>query len=123
MPASNYLAVIGPQTVWPETAAAIQLADIKDELSKTITVIEVPYGVPWLSPVDITDEDAATLWVDITAMPPSHHTEGRNVLMADGRVRFLSPKLISRETWAALFMRQGGETISELELGDQTRRK
>lgn len=112
--ATHYVAVLGSQTLWLEDAATVRLNEIKDEASQTITVMEVPHAVPWLAPVDCSFQDAETLWVDIDALPPSDHVAGRNVLMADGTVRFLTPKSTSREVWTALFTRDGGETIPEL---------
>ena len=117
---THFLAVVGPQTFW-----AIDRVDrmqgVKDRVSKTVTVIEVKDGVPWLAPVDLAAEDAISLWTNDETVSKSHHANGRNVLMADGTVQFLSPATLSRDEWESMLIQRTQDTKPESNAADEGR--
>jgi hypothetical protein len=110
---TNYVAVVGPQTMWPGEKT-ITFGDIKDGTSNTIMVVELHNsGIHWMEPRDL----------DISQMPmginpplgqaiSSHHPHGAQVALADGSVGFLRDKLPA-STLRALLTRSGGETIPD----------
>jgi len=110
---TNYVAVVGPETVWP-TPAACRFEDVTDGDTQTILVVEVAdSGIHWAEPRDVY----------LTQMAPevnaaegmglsSPHTSGMHVAFVDGSVRFISDET-PRETLCALLTRAGGETIED----------
>ncbi|MCY2989928.1 MAG: DUF1559 domain-containing protein [Planctomycetota bacterium] len=105
---TSYLAVLGPQTMWPD-AASRRLADVPDGLDDTLTVVEAdPREVNWMEPRDIRVEDAVQLLASAGRRRPHAHVGGGNMLHADGRVHF---HLYGRPTayWAPLFTVNGGD--------------
>jgi hypothetical protein len=87
---TNYLAVVGPKTVFPGEKA-IKIADITDGTSNTILLVEAAdSGINWLEPRDMSYVEA------VRGINPksgwgisSHHKGGAEVALADGSVRFL----------------------------------
>lgn len=109
---THFVAVTGPQAAWLGQKA-IKLQDIKDGTANTVMVAEVSTPVPWFAPVDLSLEDATLLWGE-SPIPPSHHPEGRHVLMADGTVRWVTPAgehKVNKEEWEAMLTRYGKETV------------
>jgi len=106
---TNYLAITTPESVFPG-AESRQLADVKDDKSLTIMVIEVPAedAVNWMSP---NDADAAVL-AKFTAESTESHTGGRHVLVVDGSVRFVSQNM-DRKVFDALITIAAGDTVGE----------
>lgn len=98
---THFLAVVGVQTLWANDGVE-RVQDVQNRASKTVSVIEVKESVPWLAPVDLAVEDAISLWANDDVVSKSHHANGRNVLMADGTVQFVSPATLSREAWEAM---------------------
>lgn len=109
---TTYVAVVGNETVWPGSSA-IQHADVTDGTSNTVFVVEVrDAGIPWLSPRDLSIDEASIPPTDRPGFHPSSiHTGGGHVLMGDGTVRFVNFD-IAPEIWKALLTREGGETIN-----------
>lgn len=100
---TSYLAPIGDQSGWGETA--ISLRDIRDGTSNTIAVVEVApeLAVPWTKPGDLELENhPGTSW-----MPPG---SGSNVGFFDGSVRWLAAN-IDDAILVALFTTSGGEAV------------
>jgi prepilin-type processing-associated H-X9-DG protein len=101
---TDYVAVIGPHTAWPE-GRGLKLAEITDDPASTILWIEVAdSGIPWMKPGDITLDRLLSQGLT------SHHPGHVNALFADGRVRQIR-KDIDRATLKALLTIDGGETI------------
>jgi prepilin-type processing-associated H-X9-DG protein len=109
---TSYLAVVSPQTIWPE-ASTTKLREITDGSSRTIAVVECSdSGINWLEPRDATLNDASLGINKLKTRPTirSHHSGGANFLFADGSVHFLSED-IPETTLRALLTSTGGEEI------------
>ena len=100
---THFLAVIGEETLWPNDGVG-RIQDI-NRFARTVSVVEMRESVPWLAPVDLAIEDAISLWTSDVSVAKSHHANGRNVLMGDGAVQFVSPATLSREAWEAMLTR------------------
>jgi hypothetical protein len=130
---TSYFAVVGDETLWPETGSA-SLEDIPDGPENTILLIEaVGRGVRWCEPRDLTIDEAVDLlaegslrekgswqtWVDrgffLSVRYKSDGIFARSVAFADGSVRILYP-LGDRELARALLTRNGGEPINQSEV-------
>ena len=123
-PLTNYIAVIGPGTIWPGDKST-RMEDIKDGPENTILLVEIADSdICWAEPRDITLEDALGKSNDDPAnVPASNHIgedsyffKGRpiagHVVMADGSVRLLYKRLSSKDM-AAMLSIAGGEKIDE----------
>ena len=66
---TSYLAIVGPETMWPG-AKALDMADIKDGASNTVAVVESHNsGIHWMEPRDLH-----TLQMPLAVNPP--HGQG-----------------------------------------------
>lgn len=108
-----YLAVTGPQTVWPGERG-VAWDDISDGAGQTLAVVEVAHSsIHWMEPNDLPFT-ALNLGVN----PPtglrigSEHPDVAQVLFCDGTVHALE-STISAKTLKALATKSGGETIGE----------
>jgi prepilin-type processing-associated H-X9-DG protein len=122
---TNYFAVGGPDTCWPDKGA-IALDEIDDGASNTVMLAEAHgQNVTWSEPKDL---DAASMnWQVNTPNGPAissphqeqrktfyvedvmgWHPTGANVVMADGSVRFL-PKNTDPEVVKQLLNRRDGQ--------------
>ncbi|MBN1912728.1 MAG: DUF1559 domain-containing protein [Pirellulales bacterium] len=120
---TNYVAVVGPGTVWQGTRG-VSLDEFTDDPAKTILLVELADSdIPWPEPRDITLDEALGLPDAPTgAVPSSRHTSSQdflhhplrlagNVVMADGTV--LSIESLSRDELLALLTINGGEPIPD----------
>ena len=87
---TNYLLVVGPETVWPGTRC-MRLNEIRDGTRNTILVVEVRQsGIHWMEPRDL---DIAKMPLAINAKAgqgiSSSHNGGAWVAFADGHLAFL----------------------------------
>jgi prepilin-type processing-associated H-X9-DG protein len=109
---TNYVAVVGDRTVWPN-AAGRKPDEIADGLSNTIAVVEVSgLNIPWTKPEDLQFDKIpyAIDPADVKGIS-SRHGAGANFLMADGSVRFLQ-KSIDANLLRALLTVADGESVS-----------
>lgn len=106
---TTYLAIISPESCLQSTRSR-SLAEITDELSQTVMVIEVPMdrSVPWMSPQD-ADTD---LFLAIVPGAKVAHPGGGHSLLCDGSVRFFSENLPSKER-RALITIAAGDTVGD----------
>lgn len=112
-PTTSYVAVIGPQTMWPGDRA-VNFRDVTDGLSNTLLVVEARNsGIPWMEPRDFhVSQMAPTINSQSGQGISSNHVGGAHVLMGDGSARLLSDTL-SLETIRALLTRDGGEVVGD----------
>jgi prepilin-type processing-associated H-X9-DG protein len=109
---TSYLAVTGPQTIWPG-ATTTKISDIKDGPGNTIILVEAHNsGIHWMEPRDL----------DITTMPMTvnsskglsissahtHHGPFANAAFADGHIQALPNTTPAKSLRAALTI-SGGE--------------
>jgi len=108
---SNYMVVVGPETMFPGSTSR-STDSIEDDLSSTMMVVEVPiFGSNWLKPDDLKVEQMqfsinAGLGKDIGG----YHTDGAHVLMADGDVKFIND-LLPSDFVEGMTTVNGGELI------------
>jgi hypothetical protein len=103
---TNYVAVVGPNTMWPGFEPAVQAADGSDQ--DKILVIEVIHSdILWMEPRDLTLEQA------LDAIQPgnemgigAHHGGGIHYVTVGGEVRTLDRE-IGRESLRKLLVRDG----------------
>lgn len=120
-PLTNYVAVVGPNTMWPG-AEGVSPDDIPDGAAETILLIEWPDSdIHWMEPRDVSFEELCGATGsksrrglhgahDVGDMWFHHSVPIIHAAMADGSVRRL-PANISAEQFAALLTRNGGEPI------------
>jgi prepilin-type processing-associated H-X9-DG protein len=107
---SDYLCVVGPETVFPPNLKPVQVRDITDGVHATIVVSESLRNVPWTKPEDLP-LDMAVMQSGLGSQH-GYHINGLNALFADGSVRFLK-RSINPNVLRALLTRNGNETVSE----------
>jgi hypothetical protein len=106
---ANYLAVVGPETIWPGDKPRSELPS--DGTSSTILVVE-NHGldVPWIEPRDLALAD-----MSFELQHPhgiSSRYKAPAVLMADSSVRTLGPRIDPRAL-RALLTADGGEELND----------
>lgn len=107
---TNYLAVVGPNTVWrPDKRVSDK--DVKDGLASTIMVVENRgLNVHWMEPRDL---DAETMdWSLGSPQGISTRYKEAAVVTLDGAIRRLTRKM-KPEVLRALVTIDGGEPIGE----------
>lgn len=107
---TSFVAVVGTSTVIAAESPS-SILDIIDGTANTVMVVETSMTIPWFAPIDLSRDDAITQW-GVESVPASYHSDGRLVLTADGSVRIVDPKKITRETWEAMLTRDGGENLA-----------
>ena len=114
---TNYLAVAGPTTAWPEQYSARRV-DFADGASNTVQIIESSDSdILWLEPRDLTYQQA--VWRGQPANAPSLSSRHRNsagftVLMADGASRFISHQ-ITPEILRSMLSINGGRPLAGID--------
>jgi prepilin-type processing-associated H-X9-DG protein len=105
---TNYLAVIGPDSVFSKTGIKIQR--ITDGTSNSMMLVEAnaERAVPWTKPVDheLSEKDPKA---GLGGLRPG----GFHMAMADGSVRFLAIS-VDPKTLRALITKSGNERIGDL---------
>ena len=87
---TQYLAIVGPETVWPEQYAS-SIRDVFDGTSNTIQVVEwADSDVTWLEPRDVSYREARRSPLRVTH-PPGSDEGVQHALFADGSVRGIPP--------------------------------
>lgn len=106
---TNYVAVVGPGTIWPEGKQA-KIADVTDGISNTLMIVEIAHSdIHWMEPRDLPVEELAT-WLDPQHRPQllGNHIEGGLVAYADGHVELL-PRDVTIERLKALVTAAGND--------------
>lgn len=105
---TNYLAVVGRATAWPEQYSA-RLDDFHDGASESILLVESRNrGQVWISPEDLTATDAS-----YRIGPSSAHEDAGEFLvaMADGTTRLIG-KEVTRDNIRSLLSIDGGRPLA-----------
>jgi hypothetical protein len=92
---TNYLAIIGPGTLWQDKFTAPRIRDLPQGSQNTVAVVEViNSGVHWAEPRDLTVEEAIEgLKTGKGLRISTAHPSSINVLFANGEVRSLPAKM------------------------------
>jgi hypothetical protein len=109
---TNYFAVVGPETAWPENHA-VAVRNFHDGTASTILVVESrDTGNSWLAPRDLSS-DAAAAGVNPALHPSisSGHKAAAHVLFADGTVRRLKDWMIDESVLRTLLSINGGRPL------------
>jgi prepilin-type processing-associated H-X9-DG protein len=107
---TNYLAVTGSQTMWPE-GKATKTADAKDGAGNTILLVEVhSSGIHWMEPRDL---EMSQMMMEINSPKGpsicSAHPQGlANVVFVDGSAQAIDNRASAKAIRAALTI-SGGE--------------
>lgn len=110
-PNTDYVAVVGPDTVW-QPGRGVNFSEITDDPHDTILLIEMKNsGIAWNQPGDLD----ATKLPAADKLPEylkslSNHRSGLNVLFCDGHVETI-PFTIPLDQFKALLTKSGGEKI------------
>ena len=112
-PQTNYVRIIGPNTIGGKPNEAVRLSDVTDGVSNTIMAVEVSgTDIPWAEPRDLTvDEFLALLDTRSGKAKASQHPGGFQALFGDGSVRFISDST-SREAIKDMLIRNDGKTVT-----------
>jgi prepilin-type processing-associated H-X9-DG protein len=107
---TNYVRVVGKNTVGGMPNEAVKIKDITDGTSDTIIVVEVSgLHINWEEPRDVTIDE----FMDLVAKGrASHHSGGFQVAFVDGSVHFISYN-VAPKTLRALLVRNDGQTVGD----------
>jgi uncharacterized protein DUF1559 len=109
---TNYVAVVGIGTVFDGSNSA-SVRDLKDGTSNTVLVIEArQHSVHWMQPDDISVNELIAEVHQSASETHTNHVGGKNFLLGDGSVRFVSSQT-DPSTIRALSTIAGGETVSD----------
>ncbi len=119
-PMTNYLAVVGPRTLFPSDGTTRRLSDVKDGPADTLMVVEVlNSGIHWMEPRDLP-WDAMSFRLDDRSRPSvssDHFNNGfraypprTHAVTVDNKAINL-PADLTPETLKALLTIDGGEKI------------
>lgn len=122
-PRTNYFAIVGLKTAWPEDRGHA-LSEITDGLGETILLLEaVGLNIAWGEPRDLTFDEAVVLLSDPTSGQAVHEGHqspgfsfyregipGVHAAFADGAVRFL-PVPLPEEMAKALLTANAGDQV------------
>jgi hypothetical protein len=119
---TNFVAVVGPGTIFPSDGTSRRLADVTDGPENTLIVVEVVNaGMHWMEPRELDWETMSFRLNDrthpsVSSMHPFEGSEypGPHVLTVKGRVTNL-PENLSAEMLRALLTIAGGEKIERRE--------
>ena len=121
-PYTDYMAVVGPDTVWPG-ATSRKLTDIADPQDQTLLFVEsAEPRILWMEPRDLAYEVALNYLSGATEMAQhdahwrmgyfDEQFVGRTVAMADGSGQFVGG-LLARDPWSRLLrINDGGRYVN-----------
>lgn len=115
---TSYVAVLGPETMWPEGGAR-RLQEATDAAASTIMLVELARSdIAWAEPRDITLEEllASLRRGDIEGLASVHPSGVAGVAFADCHIQFLDPATVDEATLRAFFTVAGEETVEPHDL-------
>ncbi len=90
---TNYFAIVGPQTAWPEHCA-LSAKHVKDGTSNTVCLMEsIDTGIAWLEPRDLNYADLKKGGYHSNPRPSLRHTEMMRLLIMDGSLQKVNRNL------------------------------
>ncbi len=105
---TNYVRIVGKDTVGGLPNEVVKLSDITDATSCTIMVVEVcGLNINWEEPRDVTTDEFMEM---VAKGHASFHGGGFNAVFADGHVQFVSDS-IDPKTLRALLLRNDGQPV------------
>jgi hypothetical protein len=106
---TNYVAVVGPNTMWPGCTAAKQAAGWSDK-DKILVIEVVNSDILWMEPRDLTlDQALDAICPKMGVGIGSRHRDGIHYVTVLGAVRALDPN-IDRESLRRLLVRDTSES-------------
>jgi prepilin-type processing-associated H-X9-DG protein len=107
---TNYVRIVGKDTVGGMPNEAVKISDITDGTSNTIMVAEVSgMHIHWAEPRDVTVDEFMEL---VAKGHASFHSGGFQAVFADGSVHFIS-NAVNPKTLRALLLRNDGQPVGE----------
>ena len=107
---TNYVRIVGKDTVAGAPNEQVTLSDITDGTSNTIMLVEISgLNINWEEPRDVTVEEFMGM---VAKGRASNHPGGFQAAMADGSVHFISYG-IAPKTLRALLLRNDGQPIGD----------
>jgi prepilin-type processing-associated H-X9-DG protein len=107
---TNYVRIVGKDTIGGMPNEAVKASDITDGPSNTILVVELSgLQINWSEPRDVTVEDLMEI---VAKGHASFHGEGFNAVFADGHVDFIRDS-INPKTLRALLLRNDGQPVGD----------
>ena len=107
---TNYVRIVGKDTIGGMPNEAVKLRDITDGTSNTILVVEVAgLHINWVEPRDVTVEELMEM---VAKGRASFHSGGFQAVFADGSVHFISYG-VNPKTLRALLLRNDGQPVGK----------
>ena len=107
---TNYLAVVGPKTLWRGTSSLTH-DEITDDPATTVLIVEnTGQDVHWMQPRDLRFDSMSLKFNSPEGVSSKYVVPA--VVMVDGTLRKLHPEL-SEDTFRALLTADGGEQLKE----------
>jgi hypothetical protein len=124
---TQYLAVVGPETVWPG-ASSTKLSDITDAHGQTILFLEVHgQGVNWMEPRDVTMQETINLLGPNAPISSTghyhesvffrHYEPRRCVAYVDGHVGSLAYRIDARSI-RTMCTKSAGDSLESVQQFD-----
>ena len=111
-PVTDYVAVVGPNTLWPGSKSATLAKDGSDD-DKILLIEVVNSDIPWMEPRDLTLEEALAVIQPKNGVGiGSRHTDGIHYVTASDQVRTLD-RNIDRESLKKLLTRDAAAPPSK----------
>jgi hypothetical protein len=105
---TNYFAIVGPHTAWPEHCA-LSVSHVTDGTSNTASVIEsVDAGIAWLEPRDLNYGDLKNGGYHSNPRPSLRHTERMHLLFVDGSLQDVD-RNVGEKLFRAMCTPAGGQ--------------